>query len=269
MLRELADIRSLGLLVVILSLEVLAVVLFRELPILALLVTLLVLAVAVFTATLINHNHRHLPMFHQAWANKLLNYVLTIASGAPSTRLHAVHMHNHHRHYRTTDDWSHYSLAGNRKGLIRALTYYKNATLRMARNRKTLQMTSETRRELGIEYLVFGAWLLGWLAYDFKAAFVVFAAAYLGGQFILLIANLINHDQCDLNSPFNLARTFDSRWENWLFLNHGFHAVHHRRTTLHWSKLRQVHESHFRGRSDPKLQSRSFVAYFIRHYVFA
>ena len=102
---------------------------------------------------------------------------------------------------------------------------------------------------------------------DFVAAAVVFAIAYLGGQFILLIANLINHDRCDLASPFNLARTFDSRWENWLFLNHGFHAVHHRRTTLHWSALRQVHDDHFRDRTDPDLQSRSFLAYFFRHYV--
>jgi fatty acid desaturase len=128
-------------------------------------------------------------------------------------------------------------------------------------------MTQEDRHELRVEYVIFILWLLTWAMFDATAALVVFATAYLGGQFILLIGNLINHDHCDLGSPFNLARTFDSRWENWLFLNHGFHAVHHRRTTLHWSRLRQVHDSHFRNKSDPDLQCHSFLAYFLRHYV--
>ena len=267
MFRDSADLRSIGLLAAVLGLEISIVLNFNKFPILALPLVLFLLMIAVFIATLINHNHRHLPMFYQAWANKLLNYVLSVAMGAPSTRLHAVHMLNHHRHYRTTDDWSHYSLAGERSGLRRAMTYYVNATLNMARNRKTLEVTTDDRRELRFEYACLAVWLLAWLAYDFLAASIVFAAAYMGGQFILLIANLINHDHCDLSSPFNLARTFDSRWENWLFLNHGFHAVHHRRTTLHWSKLRQVHDSHFRDKSDPKLQNSSFCAYFLRHYV--
>jgi fatty acid desaturase len=253
--------------VVILGLEISVIVSFREIPGLLLPLVLFILMICVFTGTLINHNHRHLSMFRQAWANKLLNYVLTVAMGAPSTRLHAVHMLNHHRCYRTKDDWSHYSLAGDGTGLRRTLTYYVNATLNIARRRSTLPLTLEDRRELRIEYTIFFLWLLGWLIFDFAAAAIVFASAYLGGQFILLIANLINHDHCDLGSPFNLARTFDSRWENWLFLNHGFHAVHHRRTTLHWSRLRQVHESHFRDKSDPDLQSHSFLAYFFRHYV--
>lgn len=267
MLRNSADVRSIGLLLVILGLEISAVLNFHQVPLLLLPPVIFVLMIAVFTATLINHNHRHVPTFHQAWANRLMNYVLSVAMGAPSTRLHAVHMLNHHRCYRTTEDWSHYSLAGNGRGLRRTLTYYVNATLSIARKRGSLPLTPDDRRELRIEYTIFFLWLLGWLVFDFAAAAIVFAIAYLGGQFILLIANLINHDQCDLGSPFNLARTFDSRWENWLFLNHGFHAVHHRRTTLHWSALRQVHDDHFRDRSDPDLQSRSFLAYFVRHYV--
>ena len=266
-LRNSADIRSIGLLAVILLLDVSVLLYFHEIPVLLVLPVLIVLMFAVFTATLINHNHRHVSMFNQPWANRILNYILTVAMGAPSTRLHAVHMLNHHRSYRTTDDWSHYSLAGDGKGLRRTLTYYVNATFRIARQRKSLPMTPADRRELLIEYAFFFLWVLSWLIFDFVAASIVLASSYIGGQFILLIANLINHDQCDLGSPFNLARTFDSRWENWIFLNHGFHAVHHRRTTLHWSKLRQVHDSHFRDKSDPNLQSNSFLAFFLRHYV--
>jgi len=266
-LRNTADIRSLGLLAVILGLESSAIIFFRAIPPLALIPLLFLLAMAVFTATLINHNHRHLSMFYQPWANRILNYVLTIAMGAPSTRLHSVHMLNHHKSYRTTDDWSHYSLAGNGVGIRRTINYYINATLSMGRNRGSLQMAPEDRRQLLIEYAFFFLWVAGWLTFDFVAAAIVLAAAYIGGQFILLIANLINHDHCDLSSPFNLARTFDARWENWLFLNHGFHAVHHRRASLHWSKLRQVHEYHFRDKSDPDLQHSSFLVYFLRHYV--
>ncbi len=267
MLRNPADYRSLGLLAVILGLEISALVFFRNIPNLLLAPLLVVLAIAVFTAALINHNHRHLSAFHSPLMNRVFNYVLTVAMGAPSTRLHIVHMRNHHKSYRTTDDWSHYSLAGTGHGLRRTLTYYVNATYRIGTMRKNLQMTPEEARELRIEYTFFFLWLLGWLAFDFKGALIIFATAYMGGQFILLIANLINHDHCDLSSPFNLARTFHSRLENWIFLNNGFHAVHHRRTTLHWSKLRQVHESHFRDKSDPSLHSNSFLGYFFKHYL--
>ncbi|MGB5410528.1 MAG: fatty acid desaturase [Woeseiaceae bacterium] len=150
MLRDVSDVRSLVFLAAILGLETLVVINFNNVPTLLLPLLLFVLMVAVFIATLINHNHRHLPMFHAPWANRLLNGALTIAMGAPSTRLHAVHMLNHHKHYRTTDDWSHYSLAGSRRGLLRTLTYYKNATMRMGLNRKTLELTPEAGRELRI-----------------------------------------------------------------------------------------------------------------------
>ena len=240
---------------------------FRDVPILLLVPLLVVLAVAVFTAALINHNHRHLPIFENPRANTIFNYALTVAMGAPSTRLHLIHMHNHHKSYRTTDDWTHYSLAGIGRGLRRTLTYYVNAGIRIAKMRKKLEITADDRHELRVEYTFLGLWILGWLVFDFVAASIVLATACLGGQFILLTGNLINHDHCDLDSPYNLARNFDSRLENWFFLNHGFHTVHHRRTTLHWSKLRQVHDSHFRDKCDPKLQYRSFLAYFFRHYL--
>ncbi len=268
MLRNPADRRSIGLLAVILVLEISAIVFFRDIPVLAMAPLLFVLVIAVFTAALINHNHRHVPIFDSPLMNRIFDKLLTVAMGAPSTRLHAIHMLNHHKSYRTTDDWFHYSMAGAGHGLRRTLTYYVNATHRMGTRRKTLKMTPEDQRELRIEYLFFFLWLLAWLAYDLTGALVVLGTAYVGGQFILLIANLINHDHCDLGSPFNLARTFDSRFENWLFLNHGFHAVHHRRTSLHWSKLRQVHDSHFREKSDPGLQCSSFLGYFFKHYLF-
>jgi fatty acid desaturase len=241
MLRNSADRRSIGLLIVILGLEISAIVFFDSMPMLLLVPVLFVLTIAVFTATLINHNHRHVATFDRPWANRIFNYVLSMAMGAPSTRLHMVHMLNHHKSYRTTEDWSHYSLA--------------------------IRMTAEDRQQLRIEYGFFFAWVFAWLTYDFSAAAIVLAIGYLGGQFILLIGNLINHDQCDLGSPYNLARNFHSRIENWIFLNHGYHTVHHRRTTLHWSKLRAVHDSHFRDKCDPALQNRSFLAYFFRHYL--
>jgi fatty acid desaturase len=267
MLRNSADRRSIGLLIVILGLETSAIVFFDSMPMLLLVPVLFVLTIAVFTATLINHNHRHVATFDRPWANRIFNYVLSMAMGAPSTRLHMVHMLNHHKSYRTTEDWSHYSLAKDGRGLRRSLTYYLNATLRIGTKRKTLRMTAEDRQQLRIEYGFFFAWVFAWLTYDFSAAAIVLAIGYLGGQFILLIGNLINHDQCDLGSPYNLARNFHSRIENWIFLNHGYHTVHHRRTTLHWSKLRAVHDSHFRDKCDPALQNRSFLAYFFRHYL--
>ena len=267
MLRNPADYRSIGLLVVILVLEISTIIFFRDIPNMLLAAILFVLAFAVFTATLINHNHRHVSTFNNPLMNRVFNYLLTVAMGAPSTRLHVVHLRNHHKCYRTTDDWSHNSLAGNGRGLRRTFTYYVNATYRMGTMRKNLEMTVDEKRELRIEYAFFFLWILAWSAFDLKAALVTLPAAYIGGQFILLIANLINHDHCDLRSPYNLARTFDSRFENWFFLNHGYHAVHHRRTTLHWSKLRQVHESHFRDKSDPGLQCNSFLIYFFRYYL--
>ena len=267
MLRNPADIRSLGLLSAVLCLEIGAIVYYHKIPALLLPPVWILLAFAVFTATLINHNHRHLCTFDNAWLNRTLNCLLTVAIGAPSTRLHAIHTYNHHKEYRTTDDWAHYSLAGSGRGVRRVLSYYARAALRIARMRKTLPMSPQESRELRIEYAVLFLWLAAWLAFDALPALVVLVPAWLGGQMILLIANLVNHDYCDLESPYDLARNFHSRIENWVFLNNGFHTAHHRRTSLHWSKLREVHESHFSDKCDPDLQSNSFLAYFFRHYL--
>lgn len=61
--------------------------------------------------------------------------------------------------------------------------------------------------------------------------------------------NVLQHDGCDIvpaddtTNP-NTARNFVGSWLNFLTMNNGYHAIHHRHPTMHWSKYPDAHEVH-------------------------
>ncbi len=46
----------------------------------------------VFQISLVNHNHRHHPVFYARFLNRGLDFLISAIILAPSTRLHAVHV---------------------------------------------------------------------------------------------------------------------------------------------------------------------------------
>jgi fatty acid desaturase len=51
------------------------------------------------------------------------------------------------------------------------------------------------------------------------------------------------HADLDTGDPLAASRTFDNRLFNWLSFNVGYHAAHHYRPGVHWSRLPALHET--------------------------
>lgn len=219
----------------------------------------------VATCTLINHNHRHHHIFSSNSLNEVLNYIISLCIGAPSTRLHLVHHYNHHLHYPSHEDWSHYELNARGKGLIRILSYFINATKTMTRNRDQLVKTEHHRKSLRNEKIILYLFSAIALWMNWKVfLFLIFPGWFLG-LFLLLTSNLLNHDHCDLNSDINHSRDFINGIENWFFCNNGYHTAHHLNPHLHWEELPALHQERVVPFKKKEFTSGSFFVFLLKY----
>lgn len=219
----------------------------------------------VVTCTLINHNHRHHQIFNNNELNDILNGVISLCIGAPSTRLHLVHHYNHHLHYPSHEDWSHYETNASGEGVGRIVTYFVNATKAMTKNRDQLVKTHYHRRALRNEKIllyVFSAFAL-WL--NWKIFILLILPAWFIGLFLLLTSNLLNHDHCDLNDEINHSRDFINSFENWFFCNNGYHTAHHLNPHLHWEELPAYHAQHVMLKKKKEYSSGSFFIFLLKY----
>jgi beta-carotene hydroxylase len=194
-------------------------------------------------ATLINHNHQHLPMFYNKKLNKITNVFISLIILAPASRLHSVHMYNHHSNFRTDSDWGSYKIVPDEmKGIMRPLYYLWKATETVMKNRALLKIPAQLKKDISRER----AWVFAYSAflmlYSWKMFFFFVFLSSTAGILFLLFLNFENHEHCDLSSEYAHSINFLSPWENWLSFNNGYHAAHHMKPSLHWSKYPGFHQ---------------------------
>ncbi|WP_413612778.1 fatty acid desaturase family protein [Bdellovibrio sp. HCB-110] len=269
-MKNLSDIRSLIFLSVAWGFQLIVMFSPKEIFSPSVLIVLFLLNVIfVLQASLINHNHRHCGIFHSQILNRCVDRMISSILLSPSTRLHAVHMFNHHTHYRSGEkDWASYKLATKHSsGFLRSLEYLKNSSREMFKNRPTLNLPEELRRNQKVER-VFIVVYVGILLFinPFMTLFWLIPSCVFG-LFLLLLANLVNHDRCDLESEFNHSRNFHSRFENWFFCNNGYHTAHHLKPAMHWSKYPDFHKRELLEKMDSELNEGSLLVYYLKNYL--
>ncbi len=224
-----------------------------------------------FNTCIVNHNHVHKALFRSQPLNSLLGAVLTVAKGHTSTGVIVAHNLNHHRYHGAPRDWIRTELAGHGPGLWRLLRYTVRASLSMARGRNAPdapRLGPVQQRQLRLEQVVLAGFVVLVLTLvPYKAALFI-GVPWLVGMASLVAVNLLQHDGCDPASRYNHSRNFTGRLGNWLFLNNGYHTVHHRNPGLHWSRLAEEH-ARIRHEIDPRLDERSILGFLLRHYIFA
>lgn len=219
--------------------------------------------------TLINHNHRHLPTFTISFFNRSLNLLISILIGAPSTRLHLIHHWNHHRFFRDERDWSSYKTNARGRGPRRLFTYLWLSTRNMRQNRKHLRMPIQVKKMLLWEQISLYLSILVFTFINWQMLVFFILPLRASALFILLMGNLANHDQCELESPYNHSRNFTNPIENWLFFNVGFHSAHHENPALHWSRLPELHQKKYVPFTRQDLQLNSYFSYLFKTYLFS
>lgn len=223
----------------------------------------------VLQASLINHNHRHCGIFSLPALNRCVDRIISLILLSPSTRLHAVHMFNHHTHYRSGEkDWASYKLVNKHaSGFLRSLEYLRISSREMFKNRPTLNLPEELRGNQRVERVFIFVYVGILLFINPLMTLFWLIPSCMIGLFALLLANLVNHDHCNLESEFNHSRNFHSRIENWFFCNNGYHTAHHLKPALHWSKYPEFHKRELLKKMDSKLNEGSLLVYSLKNYL--
>lgn len=265
-LRYQEDLRSLGLLIFSVTLLVSSLFFRPDGMSFLLWPVFLVLGIlVVFSVSLLNHNHRHHPIFASKILNQILDVMISICMGSPSTRLHLVHHLNHHRHYASDKDWTNYHTHAQGRGFLRLLHYIKSAGKEVASNRKKLKAPVYLKIQEGVErifvwaFAVFAAWTNPWIFFG------VILPSWILGLLFLFVSNLFNHDLCDLRSPDQHSRNFLNPIENWIFLNNGYHSAHHAKPQMHWTALPAYHQERFQNILPDELKQGSIFLYFFKY----
>jgi fatty acid desaturase len=268
LLKHPSDLRSLSFLTIALVLLFASLALqWQALSVLLYTLSLIAGVTVVFLISLLNHNHQHHPTFYQPALNRTTNILISLCIGAPSTRLHLVHHFNHHRYYQSGKDWSSYKNHSKGRGLFRILYYFFSASREIAKNRNNIEAPENLINQQKVERITL--WIfIGFALWLNPGVFLgLILPSWIGGLGLLLTSNLLNHDQCELESKYNHSRSFLGKFENWFFLNNGFHSAHHEKPHLHWTQLPDLYRTHFEQHTDEKLKQKSFVVYFAK-YVF-
>lgn len=261
-----ADWRSLFFISLAICFQVCVFIFSSHMNFWTLLLLLFINVFIVFQISLINHNHRHHRIFHSNTLNRIVDLVITFLILAPSTRLHAVHVLNHHAHFDSDEDWTTYKIATKHtSGIMRSFEYLKNASTKIFTLRQSLELSAAMKRELQQELwaLCLYALILIIIAPQILIFWLLPSATL--GLLLLLLANLINHDQCDLQSDFNHAHNFTSSFENFWLCNNGFHTPHHLNPGMHWSLYPAYYQNEVLHQMDPQYQSAFFVRRLLRY----
>jgi len=228
-----------------------------------------------FIVGIINHNHKHLPIFKESnqnpKINHLFNIILTLSLGRSATEIVVPHNYNHHLYRGSENDWINPQLAGSGPGIIRLPRYILQSLINIAKRKRSSEaqtLPDDEQQSLNREKLTLRLFILiliiisGW-------KFLIFTLIpWAVGIASLLGINLLQHEGCQPETRYQNSRNFTGNLGNWLFFNNGYHTIHHLRPTLHWSLLKTAHQRIVKPRLSPELEVKSILKYLLFNYLF-
>ncbi len=229
---------------------------------------LLLLAV---TASVITHNHQHLPIWKNKWMNILTDNWLTIFYGYPIFAWIPTHNINHHKYINTEPDYTRTFRYTEKNNILTLLTYPSiSGYFQQKAIGDYLKALKTKNREqyflcwLQIACLV--TWVVTALIINWKSALLLVIIPQQVSVFSVLIFNYIQHVHADEEDDLNNSRNFTGAIMNFIWLNNGYHTAHHVQTSLHWSQLPAKHRE-LAPKIDPVLNEDNFTWFMFRTYV--
>jgi beta-carotene hydroxylase len=181
-----------------------------------------------FATSIMNHNHRHLPMWRSRWLNRLSDCWFTLFLGHPGFVFDVCHERNHHRYRNSEQDWTRTWRVRDDNCLIGFLRHpldcaitlrpHIGAYLRAVRLHSPLVW-----RWICAQYLLLAVALVVAFVLDPLKALVLVVVPQLTALFFLLAANYLQHAHTDENSCATHSRNFLGLL-NPLFFNIGITA---------------------------------------------
>ena len=221
-----------------------------------------------FVCCVVAHNHMHRPLFRGHGWNGIFQLILMFGSGQPPTGIITAHNERHHVHPDSELDFVRTGLVRFRWNVVNLLVFPFFSVAAMIREKPNdLEHWKTARprlyRQALLERFVFYSIMVSLLALDLRATLLFLVLPWLAAQFMLVGVNLLQHQDCDIDSEYDHSRNVTGALVNWILLNNGFHTAHHLRPAMHWSLLPDFHRSHVVPQMDPTLDHRSFLSLII------
>ena len=215
-----------------------------------------------FIVNLIDHNHIHVPTFGYRWLNIGFGLLLTVLRGASERFTVVIHNMNHHRYEGTEDDWFWPGNAGDGPVIFQPFVYTVRTARRFKREGADLfdRMKRVNGRIQRVENLCLVLVMVGLLWADWQKALLFVLIPWIAGNYGIVYTNLLFHKGCDPSSKFTLSKNYLNPVEQLIFLNGGYHTMHHLKPALHWSQLPREHQLHVAPYLDPKYARDSIFA---------
>ena len=213
-------------------------------------------------ALVVKHNHMHSSTFRRPAWNTAFELWLSALTAHPCSGIITSHNVLHHGKNNSDADFVRCSLVRYRSNLLNFLAFFFSSVTAMYRNKPAdLDGWHETRprlyRQAVAERIVTYTFLVLLILIDWRSTMKYCLGPWLFGQWFLVTINLLQHQDCDLESPINHSRNITGRFANWLLLNNGYHTAHHMFPSAHWSKLPSIHERVVGPRMNSALNERS------------
>lgn len=202
----------------------------------------LLLLIAQGSASAVNHNHQHLPIFKAHLPNRILEVGLFFNTGIGPWGWVLHHTIGHHMHYLNPEKDT---CAWKRKdgSVMGSVEYTVLNTLKIY---PEIFKVGKGHPKIFKKFLIGLAVCLGLLA-TFSAlaplkTLILFGTPIVVQLFLLVYATVDHHRGLDTQNEFAATRNDESRLNNWYAWNLGYHTAHHVKCGIHWSKLPALHE---------------------------
>lgn len=223
-------------------------------------------------ALVVKHNHMHAATFRSSAWNSAFELWLSVLTAHPCSGIITSHNVLHHGKNNTDADFVRCSLVRHRSNLLNFLAFFFASVATMYRNKPAdLDNWRDTQprlyRQAIAERILTYTFILMLLLFDWHSTLKYCIAPWLFGQWFLVTINLLQHQDCDFESPVNNSRNITGRLANWLLLNNGYHTAHHMFPSAHWSKLRIIHERVIAPKLNSDLNERSLWLCIWRRFI--
>jgi beta-carotene hydroxylase len=225
------------------------------------------------TASVIAHNHNHVPMWKNQTMNTITDYWITLFYGFPVFAWIPTHNRNHHHYTNREGDYTITYRFSEKNNLGTVITYpaissyFQKFPITAYLQDLWMRNRSKFYTSIG-QGIALVAFMITALVLDWQKALLYVIIPHQVSTFSVLVFNYIQHVHADEESEYNHSRNFVSAFTNFTLFNNGLHTAHHIRANTHWSEVPALHAK-IDHLIDDSLKERGFWPYMIRTYLVA
>jgi fatty acid desaturase len=197
----------------------------------------------------ISHNLIHNPYFSSDLLNHLFSMLLSLTLGFSQVMYHYVHMRHHSGNMdrpdakgNTIDFISIYKhgRGGRPENVFRyfLLSYFRDDPVAIYKAIKARQPI-EARWAIA-ELVVVALFYIGLAAWDWRAVLILVPFYWLGHS-LSAVNGYYEHYKANPDQPIAWGVSSYNKLYNWTWMNNGYHAEHHYRPKVHWTKMEELH----------------------------